>query len=77
MRFPYIALMLVYASSAFAQQAPLSPETQATIAVLQQQRNTAMDQAAGFQVQAILLKKELDAIKAAQAPDQKMPTAAP
>lgn len=71
MRFTTTMMFLAWASSALAQQPPVSPEVQSTIAVLQQQRNTAMDQAAGFHAQAIVLKKELDDLKASKPPTEK------
>lgn len=56
-------LIVMLATSALAQQPPDPASLQKAIAVLQQQRNAAMDQAAGVQVEAQRLAEENAALK--------------
>ena len=57
-------LIVMFAAPAFAQQPPDPASLQKAIVVLQQQRNVAMDQAAGVQVEAQRLTEENAKLKA-------------
>lgn len=58
-----VLLLALLAAPAFAQQSPDPAALQKAILALQSQRNAALDQAAGFQVQAATLAEENDKLK--------------
>jgi predicted nucleic acid-binding Zn-ribbon protein len=59
-----VALLLVIASPAFAQQPPDITTLQRVVVALQQQRNQAMDALASAEVQRVLLAEEIEKLKA-------------
>ncbi len=63
-RTSLVAVALILSTPASAQQQPPDPAAlQKAVQALQQQRNAAMDQAAGLQVQAATLAEENDRLK--------------